>query len=372
MMQSFILVGASHAFYLSFVLYRDRYDTSAKILSSYLVVLGLIYSLVFVAQAFRAMEILVFLWNISLLIAPFFLIYTQSVIEQRKKIAHYLYYFVPYFLSLFYLVYLLMFYSDRDLLTIFSIGGISEKPLLYIFFNSLEYICIPVSSICSLLVIQKHQKRIANEFSYTDGIDLNWLRWFSITGLLIWLLVNIPYLFLSYGLGWPEEYNITIGFVVATPMIFVFGYYGYRQKSIFGQKDNVQVLSVGKYTRTGLNDNKRKALAKEIDATVKGRKLYMQNKLSLDDLESCMGYSKHNISETINKELSKSFYEYINTLRVEEFERKVRSGEYNKFTLLAIAYECGFNSKTSFNRIYKEMRGKTPRAFTDSFKNSGS
>jgi AraC-like DNA-binding protein len=62
----------------------------------------------------------------------------------------------------------------------------------------------------------------------------------------------------------------------------------------------------------------------------------------------------------INEKTGKNFYTYINTLRAEAFVRLVALPEKRHFTLLALAYECGFNSKSTFNKYVKLVSGKIP------------
>lgn len=57
------------------------------------------------------------------------------------------------------------------------------------------------------------------------------------------------------------------------------------------------------------------------------------------------------------------FNDYINGYRVEEYLQKIATPQYQHLTLLAVAFECGFNSKTTFNRAFKKMTGKAPSAF---------
>jgi AraC-like DNA-binding protein len=73
-----------------------------------------------------------------------------------------------------------------------------------------------------------------------------------------------------------------------------------------------------------------------------------------------LNVSPHNLSEVINSKLKQNFYELVNGYRVEEVKRKLQSPEYDMYSILGIAYESGFNSKTSFNTIFKKYVGQTP------------
>jgi AraC-like DNA-binding protein len=89
-------------------------------------------------------------------------------------------------------------------------------------------------------------------------------------------------------------------------------------------------------------------------------KPYLNPKLTIHDLAHDIEVQPHQLSKIINKEFHSNFFEFVNSYRVEEFKKKVCSEEFKNLTILGIALECGFNSKSSFNRIFKESTGITP------------
>ena len=85
--------------------------------------------------------------------------------------------------------------------------------------------------------------------------------------------------------------------------------------------------------------------------------------LTLTELAKALDVHPHYLSQAINTFEGKTFYDYVNTLRVEEFKRLVALPESKKYTLLALALDCGFNSKTSFNRNFKSVTGLAPSEY---------
>ncbi len=69
------------------------------------------------------------------------------------------------------------------------------------------------------------------------------------------------------------------------------------------------------------------------------------------------------LSQVINRAEQKNFFDYINSLRVSEFKERTMKSDYQKYTLLSLAHDCGFNSKTSFNRNFKKITGKSPSEY---------
>jgi AraC-like DNA-binding protein len=75
---------------------------------------------------------------------------------------------------------------------------------------------------------------------------------------------------------------------------------------------------------------------------------------------------KHHLTQAMNIELGKNFYAYINELRVKKFMEMVVDSRYKDYTFLAIAFECGFNSKSTFNSVFKRITNFTPSEYLQS------
>ena len=103
------------------------------------------------------------------------------------------------------------------------------------------------------------------------------------------------------------------------------------------------------------------------EAIAAGR-LYEDAELTLTTLAMKLNIHPHDLSRIINVGLEKNFSDLINTFRIREVARKMQDPAYDKFTLLGIAYASGFNSKATFNRVFKEMTGKTPVEYKNSLK----
>ena len=95
-------------------------------------------------------------------------------------------------------------------------------------------------------------------------------------------------------------------------------------------------------------------------------KIYMDSELSLTHLAEKIDVSTNHLSMLLNEYIGKNFYDYINNFRVEEVKSRLRDPSYQKQTLSSIGGDCGFNSKSAFNRIFKNLTGKTPSEFQNS------
>ncbi|MEM8891240.1 MAG: helix-turn-helix domain-containing protein, partial [Bacteroidota bacterium] len=102
-------------------------------------------------------------------------------------------------------------------------------------------------------------------------------------------------------------------------------------------------------------------LAARLQSSMQSEKLYTDPDLSLHSLAEQFEVKPYLITESLNQILGKSFKQFINEFRLAEVQQMLASNQYENFTLLGIAYEAGFNSKASFNRVVKQMTGKSPK-----------
>ncbi|PKG43635.1 helix-turn-helix domain-containing protein, partial [Psychroflexus sp. MES1-P1E] len=96
---------------------------------------------------------------------------------------------------------------------------------------------------------------------------------------------------------------------------------------------------------------------------------YLNSELTLKSLADSLNIHPNILSKIINEGLDKNFSDFINEYRINAFIDKLDSDKYDNITLLGISFECGFNSKTTFNRVFKNIKGITPLNYKKSIKN---
>jgi len=106
-----------------------------------------------------------------------------------------------------------------------------------------------------------------------------------------------------------------------------------------------------------------KQKANWLKKVVKEKRYYDDPELSLGLLAEKLGLTAHELSRVLNSALKKSFNDFINEYRVHEAIRKMHNPAYNHFTLMGIAYDCGFNSNNTFYRAFREVTGQTPAEY---------
>jgi AraC-like DNA-binding protein len=93
------------------------------------------------------------------------------------------------------------------------------------------------------------------------------------------------------------------------------------------------------------------------------QKLYLEPELSLSDLATKLKTNTSVLSAAINQNFGKNFNDFVNEYRVEEVKRLLKDPTYAHLSLLGVALECGFNSKSTFNRAFKKFTGQSPKEF---------
>lgn len=132
-------------------------------------------------------------------------------------------------------------------------------------------------------------------------------------------------------------------------------------KKISYSTDKLKIEEISKkYKKSTLSKKQAELIKKELNTYMATEKLYLNSKLTLSDLAESVNVSTNQLSQLLNEHIGKNFYDYVNTYRLEYFLELIKEPEFKNFTILAVAYESGFNSKTTFNLFFKKTIGTTP------------
>lgn len=122
--------------------------------------------------------------------------------------------------------------------------------------------------------------------------------------------------------------------------------------------------SAPKYSNSSLTEEAASRLEEKLKQIMESEKLYLDASLSLSDLCEKLDVSANHLSQLLNERLSQNFFDFVNSYRIEEAKHLLSQPESKKFTLTSIAFEVGFNNKTSFNNYFKKITGTTPSQFS--------
>ncbi|WP_177192115.1 helix-turn-helix domain-containing protein [Chitinophaga arvensicola] len=122
-------------------------------------------------------------------------------------------------------------------------------------------------------------------------------------------------------------------------------------------------LTINKQYKKSALDEKR---MDEYEAVIRGfmekSKIYLEPEISLEDLSERVAIPKHHITQLLSERFNKNFYTFINEYRIQEAISKLKAPGLD-LNILSLAYDCGFNSKSSFNSYFKKITGLTPSAY---------
>ena len=244
-------------------------------------------------------------------------------------------------------------------------------------------ISITVYSVLSFVLIRKYQKKLGDIYSYTsDKITLNWLKGVSISFSVTYLAMFIAGAFNIFNRTSSPD-PLLFSYIGLTLFSFAFSIYGYKQPEIYkhygvgeervtpaagnGKVKNGQ--GNGKYQRSGLKEVEAEEYLARLLRTMEEEKPYLNGELSINDLTVRMGIPRHYLTQILNEKLGKNFYTFVNEYRVKEVISMMNDPRYRNYTLLALGFEAGFNSKSSFNNIFKNFTGMTPSEYREKMRN---
>ena len=165
-----------------------------------------------------------------------------------------------------------------------------------------------------------------------------------------------------------DPYFVVFGFI--TIFSFAYSFYAIQQPVIFGQE--VRIIDeeengkgTEKYVKSGLKDKQAEVYLKKLISVMDTERSYLNRNLSIQDLSELTGIPRHHITQVLNENHGKNFFTFINEYRVQEVISRFGDPKNNNFTILAIAFDAGFNSKTTFNSIFKIQIGMTPSEYRE-------
>jgi len=306
-----------------------------------------------------------------LLYGPIIYLYTQYSLrpDSRLNKKDYLH-FAPIVFSYLYMFKFYFFYSGREKLMVIN-GEISDFSI----FTSILLVAFVISgltyTILAYLKINAHKRLVDNNFSYDELISLNWLK-YSIWGTGVIFLTVTVIIGLRDGLGIIYPFNADLIFYTLIVMlIFCIGFFGIQHQSIFSNVESSQEKLVppqgpGEYRRSGLRQDAAEEIHTKLLNLMIEEKPYLNPKLTLINLSEMMDVSTNYVSQIINQYEKVNFHDFINKYRVDEFISRSKSNK--NFSILANALDSGFNSKSSFNIVFKKFKNITPSQYMDSLK----
>lgn len=369
-----IISGIVQSLILACILlfYRSGNKLANRLIGMFVLICGLHFSWSLVIDTNLADIFKPLFWvpySYLLAIGPLLFLYTKALTTIDFKIdARTLFYFLPVLLEI--------------LIQIFFIGSsIRNNTLVYdvpgfLIFRIIEFTCTAISILVygkrSLVLIKAHEAWVVANFSNQKDITLLWLskliKYLRVLWIF-WLVFELSFiLFLQFQL------HLIPVYLLLYIMLGIISYSNYwiaiqamiksevltEKKSVIVPTDNTNV-----YSR--LTDGEIKRHAEALGSLMQHEKLYLDETLSLRALANKLQKDPNLVSYILNNFFHKSFYDYVNDFRIEEVKNKIDDPAHSHLKIVEIAYECGFNSKATFNRVFKKYTGKSPSEYKNRY-----
>jgi AraC-like DNA-binding protein len=211
----------------------------------------------------------------------------------------------------------------------------------------------------SLYLVFHFAKSQKTSMFFGKFLNVNWISRI----IFLFLLVEGLYFFLS------QYYSDDLGEIYitffSTIVFFGMSYQVISYSEILHYQTEVPKK---KYEKSNLEPTVAKSYLEKLTEIMKNEKPYLKNDLTLPELSEKLKLSTHYLSQLLNKQLGKNFFDFVNEWRIEEMKEKLRNPKMQHLKIEELAFESGFNSKSVFNNAFKKFTQSTPSEYRKRYK----
>lgn len=349
-------VGISVSVFMGILLLsqKDKKHKSVSILACLLILSGLtLFNDILVTSGIsnRIKQLYFIPIYYSLSIAPLFYLFVKSKFSYRLNKSDLIHLVIPVIQAVIY----------------FSIGfrSVEFKSMLYDenafrIYLQIESFLFPIFLVgYTILALSYLKRKDIKAYFWTADIK-RWLTNFS-AGMLLVAVMEFCFSLIEYNTS-PTFLSSFPFYLVHTFMLsaFVFwisinGFKQYYPLQIFTSKPSQK--------DSDIDQNELSELLKRLELLMTKDKVFLNPDLNLELLSKYLEISEKHCSHILSKGVEMNFNQYVNNFRIATFKERIKQGQNKTFTLTSIAYDCGFNSKSTFNRVFKSTCGVTPSEF---------
>ena len=299
---------------------------------------------------------------------PLAFLYIRSLLypDSKRKVwphfvlfAFWILYMVPYFIqpdTLKYNSYLDVKHPDWTFLEVVS--KFPDNPLgIRRYTNHLTAVHFSGYVLAIFILVIKKMKGLKERLFRLKDPKLILARNVGIHFLIIILIFGFAKLYFGRDIG---DYLISsyLAFMIFSTSVLVV-----KNSTFFGQPQFFLQFPGTKYEKSSLSVQEKSAIHQKILKEMEENRYFAGNLASLSDLAHTIRESSHHVSQVINEVMGKGFFELLAWYRVEEAKRLIREDRETKLTVEDLAEQVGYNSKSSFNTVFKKQTGQTPSEF---------
>ncbi|MDO1500737.1 helix-turn-helix domain-containing protein [Winogradskyella maritima] len=320
-------------------------------------------------DTFRTTKINYFLINIGIALAPLIYFYVKSITQSNFKFKKK--YWWHFALAIIIVVFRLGIYVYDALQPNFDTvqNGVLKLAWDEAILQPILSFVAPAQMLLYLAftfqLFYNYRRKITQYFSNTYKLELNWILTFLILFSLSFLYSNIQEIVGSFfaDLGYKERWWLNLYMACITLFIGIKGYFTDTTKlNRLSFSFSPKTIGIPEHEGEPTNpiSEKDKTTVTEL---MEVQLVYLNPELNLSDLSEMANMTRGQLSEIINTGFGKNFNDYVNAYRVEAFKIKLKNQEHQHLSLLGIALDCGFNSKATFNRVFKKLTNHSPSEY---------
>lgn len=370
-MKYFFYIAVFNAFFFTLLLFQKK----SRMIHDNILIVWLIYLGFFIGsyslyshELFTEFNILsANLISLFMLQGIFLFLYASKLVSKQKRFnKKTLWHLLPFAAFNLYLLIASFFPDIAHEIRIENVHTNVHHPLLFQLFLIITLLSGPFYFVLTLRLFKRHDINIFDNFSSIDTINLKWLRKLVIIFGVVWtaliIITVIHHVFNLFSMVFCTDSL----FLALSVFVILIGYFGLKQKIIFEHEFEEQSAFSEekiKYSGSTLKEDEATEYTEQLTEYMRLKKPYLNPELTLTHLASEIDISTHHLSQIINEQFKLNFFEYINQFRVEEVKSRINDPKFEHYSLLGIALDSGFNSKSSFNRIFKRFTNQTPSQF---------
>ncbi|NLF43454.1 MAG: AraC family transcriptional regulator [Bacteroidales bacterium] len=217
----------------------------------------------------------------------------------------------------------------------------------------------------SIIIVHRHRKSLENEFSSIEkNKKLGWVLFIVIyynVYCFIAVLIGITAIFYQTNPVLPHIYN----YATLLILVYILGFYGLMQEIIY-KKHEPEIREEETTAQPMLSESKTKEIKNRLLDYFNREKPYLDPEFNMATLSAKLLIPKHHLTQVLNAEIGKNFFRFVNEYRVEEVKKQIIIKKH--YSMEAIGFECGFNSKSAFFSVFKNFTGLTPLQYKNTLK----
>jgi len=235
-----------------------------------------------------------------------------------------------------------------------------------IIYLALMHTTILVYLLNAFSIVRKKNQSLKGYYSSLEKINYDWLKLVVSAFLIMWIVDIINWVTGSLGINSPTSrvyltfVSLFINFVFANLLII---------KNL-RLPETEPAAEIHKYEKSPLTLQTKTEILARLERLMTQEKLFLNSSLNLGEVAHKLSVVPRYLSQVINELKAKNFYDYVNSYRIDEAKKLLSDPAHNSEKILSVLYDCGFNSKSVFNTVFKKNTGLTPSEFRRKYKRS--